>query len=922
MDDDSNDPPPRAEFSRDAPSRLLGVGRTGSRAASSQSFTDCRRIVGDRRGHVLDVDENDEVPTEARRAVLRRMSSTIKLSRSAVELAAMLRRREHRDIEQKLKHVPLTYDAVFARLQREKALQSLQADPYVLRRDKRLVQQKIRRANMFLLRPDGTFMSWFDVAQLSALFYTVVVTPYEIAFASVSSSQLLLASNYIVLLVFVAQILVNFVLPYQEEIWKGGRLVRGHRKIARRYLRSWFLFDLISCIPIDQLVAAIVVVNETDSLKSNGAGNTGRGSDTLELLRMVRLFRLIKLGRLLAASRVFERISIRFENTIIVSFTVRTTLKWMMVLVVTVHWCCCTWGVLALLQSSQRTQEALTAIGTHCIDAPRVIDIQPNRPPGSCLSECEIEALASAQKVLATYIRQQEIWTCRAIMSGMIPRDLIQNGASPYMFLLHTHGLLYLPKRNDEFVVLFFQAFILIIVDSLFVAAVCGTFANADPLKNEYQARMDRLNVFLRVVNAPTELRRRTRAFMRATREVQLKRSFKELYTHFSDRLASDMKSHMSISTMNRCYIFRECERSFVRDLASRFKYQAYEAGEAIRHPNPTMSIVIKGTAVRGGKPYALGQLWGEDCIVTSAALRDQRPAVALTYCEICYLHREDIQTVSKDWPASARVLRLEALKIAMFRAPQLIASYIKHYELQESRKRVMRKNNVARRRRNSGDGGSEDGHSCGGSTTTYDSVTSEAPRDYTTMQEALLNLGADASAEHKEIHRFFHAINGGRSLQGLASELQDSEDPTVAFKARQAHEFIEIAHPGGQGDLFNPAAEVLMDDSGQEVHDTEQPREAVYGADEHLPQHEELVMAIDNLRLGQERLKEDIMKVQTATAHELHTVQQQNAAVLAAVKQLLERKNRAESRAARPPPPPPPQAQAPSQDSGEMVRC
>lgn len=179
--------------------------------------------------------------------------------------------------------------------------------------------------------------------------------------------------------------------------------------------------------------------------------------------------------------------------------------------------------------------------------------------------------------------------------------------------------------------------YVYVIVNSLFVAAVCGTIANSDPITKAYQARMDHLNLFLRVTNAPTALRKRTRAFIRATREVQLKRSFNDLYSNFSDRLASDMKSHMSISTVRMCYIFRGCEHGFVRDLASKLRFRAYEAGETIHHPHPTLSIVVKGTAVRGGQPYALGQMWGEDFIVASNALRDQRPAVALTYCAVTH---------------------------------------------------------------------------------------------------------------------------------------------------------------------------------------------------------------------------------------------------------------------------------------------
>ena len=67
---------------------------------------------------------------------------------------------------------------------------------------------------------------------------------------------------------------------------------------------------------------------------------------------------------------------------------------------------------------------------------------------------------------------------------------------------------------------------------------------------------------------------------------------------------------------------------------------QAWERGEQIVHPEPSLAIVVTGTAVLGGRPIAIGQCWGTDVILASDALRDTRPASALTYCEICCLTR------------------------------------------------------------------------------------------------------------------------------------------------------------------------------------------------------------------------------------------------------------------------------------------
>ena len=54
-------------------------------------------------------------------------------------------------------------------------------------------------------------------------------------------------------------------------------------------------------------------------------------------------------------------------------------------------------------------------------------------------------------------------------------------------------------------------------------------------------------------------------------------------------------------------------------------------ATEHVVLSEPCLCIVTRGTAVKAGKPITLRQFWGEDFILSSASLRDSRPASALT---------------------------------------------------------------------------------------------------------------------------------------------------------------------------------------------------------------------------------------------------------------------------------------------------
>ena len=82
-----------------------------------------------------------------------------------------------------------------------------------------------------------------------------------------------------VVLIFAVDIIVNFYSPYKniEDEW-----VTDSAKIKRHYLRGWFIYDLISTIPVDFI---IYLANNQSS----------HPVQALRLLKTIRLFRAMKL---------------------------------------------------------------------------------------------------------------------------------------------------------------------------------------------------------------------------------------------------------------------------------------------------------------------------------------------------------------------------------------------------------------------------------------------------------------------------------------------------------------------------------------------------------------------------------------------------------------------------------------------------
>ena len=55
--------------------------------------------------------------------------------------------------------------------------------------------------------------------------------------------------NQLITFIFFVGIILNFLTPYRSSHLVGGAKIKSHKRIAIRYLKSWFILDVISTIP-------------------------------------------------------------------------------------------------------------------------------------------------------------------------------------------------------------------------------------------------------------------------------------------------------------------------------------------------------------------------------------------------------------------------------------------------------------------------------------------------------------------------------------------------------------------------------------------------------------------------------------------------------------------------------------------------
>lgn len=140
-----------------------------------------------------------------------------------------------------------------------------------------------------ILRPDSSFrMSW-DICMTVLLAYIAIQLPYSIGFPQ-STSQYFNDLNETIDYAFMVDIVLNFRTAYEADF-----LVLDSWHIAKRYMRSWFLLDLLTCLPLEKITAGVLPNLQSARLLKIG-----------KILKVFRLLKVAKFSGFLKESATYE----------------------------------------------------------------------------------------------------------------------------------------------------------------------------------------------------------------------------------------------------------------------------------------------------------------------------------------------------------------------------------------------------------------------------------------------------------------------------------------------------------------------------------------------------------------------------------------------------------------------------------------
>ena len=183
----------------------------------------------------------------------------------------------------------------------------------------------LKRYDYLVILPDDKFKAYWDVLITLLILAVSILTPLRIAFQDDDPLAWVVVDSAVDA-IFCIDIVLNFFFAYYDDEYN---LKDERSAIARSYLTSWFVVDVISVIPVS------VVFHVSDYNSLFRLARISRLHRIVKLTRLVRMLKIVKerhklakyLHEILRIGESFERLLFFFLSSLVGQSKCRPTAR-------------------------------------------------------------------------------------------------------------------------------------------------------------------------------------------------------------------------------------------------------------------------------------------------------------------------------------------------------------------------------------------------------------------------------------------------------------------------------------------------------------------------------------------------------------------------------------------------------------------
>ncbi|CAF0829546.1 unnamed protein product [Adineta steineri] len=485
-----------------------------------------------------------------------------------------------------------------------------------------------RRIPRTIILHYSPFKAGWDWLILLLVIYTAIVTPYTAAFLmhedgpNKQRSRPSRALNIIELIVdvmFIIDLLVNLRTTYVKH---NEELVTRASKIAKHYLKGWFLIDVTAAIPFDILFSL---------LQTNGGGES---TTLMGLLKTARLLRLVRIARKL------DRYS-EYGLGVLILLTATFALI--------AHWLACIWYAIGRLERNNHESRI-----TWLDELARI-----SGQPYNCSSVINQNGTNLIEKICfgGPNLRSKYITALYFTFSSLTSVGF--GNVSP--------------NTNSEKIF----SICIMLIGSLMYASIFGNVsAIIQRLYSgtaRYQIQMLRVKEFIRFHQIPNPLRQRLEDYFNHAWNYTNGIDMNMVLKGFPECLQADICLHLNSQLLKNCSAFKDASDGCLRTFSMKFKTTHAPPGDIITHRGDILTslyFISRGSIeiLNDDNVVAIlskDDILGENPLLYSEPGKSAFNVRALTYCDLHKILRDDLLEVIDMYPEFAQSF-CENLKITL----------------------------------------------------------------------------------------------------------------------------------------------------------------------------------------------------------------------------------------------------------------
>ncbi|XP_060721009.1 potassium voltage-gated channel subfamily H member 5a [Tachysurus vachellii] len=474
-----------------------------------------------------------------------------------------------------------------------------------------------------------TFKTTWDWVILILTFYTAIMVPYNVSFKTKQNNLAWLVVDSVVDVIFLVDIVLNFHTTF---VGPGGEVISDPKLIRMNYLKTWFVIDLLSCLPYD-IINAFENVDEDSISESSAVGhipaarNVTRTEDSL-LPGLSSLFSSLKVVRLLRLGRVARKLDHYLE------YGAAVLVLLVCVFGLVAHWLACIWY----------------SIGDY-----EVIDEVTNTIKTDSWLYQLANSIGTPYRYNASGSGQWE---------GGPSKDTLYISSLYFtMTSLTTIGFGNIAPTTDGEKIF---SVAMMMVGSLLYATIFGNvttiFQQMYTNTNRYHEMLNNVRDFLKLYQVPKGLSERVMDYIVSTWAMSKGIDTEKVLSICPKDMRADICVHLNRQVFNDHPAFRLASDGCLRSLAVEFQTTHCAPGDLIFHAGEsvdTLCFVVSGSleVIQDDEVIAIlgkGDVFGDVFWKETTLAHACANVRALTYCDLHVIKREALLKVLEFYTAFA----------------------------------------------------------------------------------------------------------------------------------------------------------------------------------------------------------------------------------------------------------------------------